>query len=168
MNNLNSILIEGTIADEPKKQERNGNPVCIFTIANVLYTKISESPEDETQVQEINYVPVEVWTKGRICINEGHKGQGIRVVGCLRHTINDPHFTVVAEYVEFNPNYVRSIDLPGTIRCDRCKKDITKEFYDLGGNCTECGDDLCESCAGTWDEEGRCESCQKQEAPHGR
>ena len=27
--------------------------------------------------------------------------------------------------------------------CDMCKKDITHEYYSMGGNCPECGDNLC-------------------------
>ena len=41
--------------------------------------------------------------------------------------------------------------------CDRCDKDITKDWYEAGngaGNCPECGDNLCSDCAGNWVEEG--------------
>jgi hypothetical protein len=29
----------------------------------------------------------------------------------------------------------------------------------VGGNCGECGDDLCAECAGKWSEDGECELC---------
>jgi hypothetical protein len=45
--------------------------------------------------------------------------------------------------------------------CDRCGKDISEEFYDLGGNCTYCGDNLCAECAGEWNDYGECEKCQQ-------
>ena len=35
-----------------------------------------------------------------------------------------------------------------TKNCDRCNKDITVGFHEDGGNCPECGDDLCYDCAG--------------------
>ena len=34
--------------------------------------------------------------------------------------------------------------------CDRCEKDITHEYYSMGGNCPECGNNLCYYCAGGW------------------
>jgi hypothetical protein len=45
--------------------------------------------------------------------------------------------------------------------CDRCGKDISAEFYDLGGNCAYCGDNLCAECAGEWSDYGECEKCQQ-------
>ena len=52
--------------------------------------------------------------------------------------------------------------------CDRCGKEIYHSWY-FGtreveaGNCTRCGDNLCAECAGSWDEDGRCEKCQAEE-----
>jgi len=34
--------------------------------------------------------------------------------------------------------------------CDKCKVDITCEDYSKGGNCPECGNNLCNYCAGGW------------------
>jgi hypothetical protein len=42
--------------------------------------------------------------------------------------------------------------------CDRCGKEYNG-LYDNGGNCTCCGDNLCEKCAGKWTEDGGCERC---------
>ena len=49
--------------------------------------------------------------------------------------------------------------------CDRCGRDIYHSWY-FGtgeveaGNCTQCNDNLCAECAGSWDEDGRCKECQ--------
>ena len=45
------------------------------------------------------------------------------------------------------------------IKCDRCGQPA--DFaYGKGGNCLECGDDLCISCAGNWhDDDGICDQC---------
>jgi predicted amidophosphoribosyltransferase len=42
--------------------------------------------------------------------------------------------------------------------CDRCKKEID-QLSSNWGNCTECGDNLCESCSGGFDAKGTCEKC---------
>jgi hypothetical protein len=47
-------------------------------------------------------------------------------------------------------------------KCDRCGKEITEEYYDGGGNCTCCGDNLCKECAGKWGEYGECEMCRTE------
>ena len=45
--------------------------------------------------------------------------------------------------------------------CDRCGKDIWDDFRSgNGGNCTQCGDNLCAECAGSWDGDGLCKECQ--------
>jgi hypothetical protein len=55
------------------------------------------------------------------------------------------------------------------ILCDRCRKPIADSVdWDKGaGNCTLCGDDLCASCAGGFDEDGYCSLCH-QDAIHGK
>jgi hypothetical protein len=50
------------------------------------------------------------------------------------------------------------------IICNRCGKNISVEFFDLGGNCACCGDDLCAECAGGWNEYGECKRCQEHKA----
>ena len=54
---------------------------------------------------------------------------------------------------------------PG-IKCDRCGKDITHEINDEGGNCNDCGDNLCADCAGEWDEWGHCGKCHRAWEKH--
>jgi len=48
--------------------------------------------------------------------------------------------------------------------CDRCGREMNGRLVSegvpgYGGNCGDCGDDLCAVCAGTWSEDGRCQSC---------
>ena len=38
--------------------------------------------------------------------------------------------------------------------CDRCEKNIGHEFYNSGGHCSECGDNLCAECARWEDVDG--------------
>jgi len=38
--------------------------------------------------------------------------------------------------------------------CDRCEKNIGHEFYNSGGHCSECGENLCAECARWEDVEG--------------
>lgn len=53
------------------------------------------------------------------------------------------------------------------ILCDRCGVAMDEGWIRLdgrvpgtpGGNCTECGDNLCPICAGGFDSEGRCKKC---------
>ena len=49
--------------------------------------------------------------------------------------------------------------------CDRCGQPA--RFDSAGGNCPECGDDLCIACAGHWHEEeeynGLCDQCFRDE-----
>lgn len=51
------------------------------------------------------------------------------------------------------------------IKCDRCGKNITNDWYGItgkvAGNCTKCGDNLCNDCVGFFNEEGECFDCQQ-------
>jgi DNA-directed RNA polymerase subunit RPC12/RpoP len=51
-----------------------------------------------------------------------------------------------------------------SIICDRCGREMNDRWEndDIagdGGNCTNCGDNLCAECAGKWNEYGECERC---------
>ena len=51
-----------------------------------------------------------------------------------------------------------------SITCDRCGR-IMNDRWEIegmpgnGGNCVDCGDNLCAECAGKWSEDGCCEYC---------
>jgi len=50
------------------------------------------------------------------------------------------------------------------IICDRCGREMN-DLWEIdgmpgdGGNCTDCGDNLCAECGGEWGEDGECELC---------
>lgn len=159
MNNLNSLLIEGTlIHDAQLRHTENGTPVCSFSIQHVFYSGA---------IKEISIFDIQVWGKlGETCHTVGRTGRECRIVGRLRQERRSgtdgklqSKTTIFAEHVEFRPESAKE----QRHSCDHCGKDITHEFYDLGGNCTECGDDLCKDCAVSWDEDGRCKSCQEKD-----
>lgn len=164
MNNLNSILVEGKLIRDPLFRHTGRNTaICTFSIENDRLYKGEAGIK-----KEVSIFDVETWGKlAEAFHNQGRKGRGVRVVGRLkqeRWTGSDgkPHtkVSIVAEHVEFRPDLA---DPPKPITCDRCGKEITDEFYDLGGNCTECGDNLCKACAGEWDEDGCCQACQEKD-----
>jgi single-strand DNA-binding protein len=107
MNNLNSILLEGNLVNDPVflKTEKE-TPLCTFSIASNRFFKQGSGLE-----KEVSYFDVEAWSKlGETCHNFGHKGRGVRVVGRLKQerwtgTDGKPHskISIVAEHVEFRP-----------------------------------------------------------------
>jgi len=48
------------------------------------------------------------------------------------------------------------------IFCDRCGVEFAKDTN--WGNCTKCGDDLCEKCAGGFNDLGECKKCVCKES----
>jgi single-strand DNA-binding protein len=105
MNNLNSILIEGSLVRDPLlRSTPRGASVCTFTLASSRSFK-----QDSGLEKEVGFFDVEAW--GRLagaCHDQGCKGRCVRVVGRLkqdRWTDDDgkPHsrISVVAEHVEF-------------------------------------------------------------------
>jgi len=51
-----------------------------------------------------------------------------------------------------------------SIICDRCGREMNDRWQidgmpGDGGNCTDCGDNLCAACGGKWGENGECELC---------
>jgi single-strand DNA-binding protein len=109
MNNLNSVLIEGSLMRDPLfRMEPKGTPVCTFSIASNHFYKGDNSLE-----KEVSFFDIESWSKlAEYCHRLGHKGRGVRVVGRLkqeRWTDSDgkPHskISIVAEHVEFRPEF---------------------------------------------------------------
>jgi single-strand DNA-binding protein len=111
MNNLNSILIEGNLIRDPLlKTTAKGTAICTFSIASNRYFK-----QDSDLEKEVSYFDVQSWSKlAETCHNLGHKGRGARVVGRLKQERwNGPDgktqskVVIVAEHVEFRPDFVR-------------------------------------------------------------
>jgi single-strand DNA-binding protein len=109
MNNLNSILLEGTLVRDPlMKTTAKGTSLCTFSIATNRFFK-----QDTGFEKEVSYFDVETWAKlADSCQNLGHKGRGVRVVGRLKQNRwNDADgktrskVSIVAEHVEFRPEF---------------------------------------------------------------
>jgi single-strand DNA-binding protein len=115
MNNLNSILIEGNLVRDPLlRTTPKGRQVCNFSLASNRYYK-----QDNSFEQEVSFFDVETWGKlAENCHNMGHKGRGVRIVGRLKQdrwsgTDGKTHtrVAIVAEHVEFRPDFKRSEDV---------------------------------------------------------
>jgi single-strand DNA-binding protein len=109
MNNLNSILLEGELVGNPGYQsDKQGNPVCRFTLASSRFFKTGNGIEKET-----GYFDIKAAGKlASYCKNNGHEGRGVRIVGRLKqeHSLNAEGQTVArivieAEHVEFRPTW---------------------------------------------------------------
>ena len=109
MNNLNSILIEGTLVRDSKFHTTpKGTPVCKLSLASNRYFKQESGFE-----KEVSFFDVEAWSRlAESCQGKGRKGRGVRVVGRLKQerwngTDGKPHsrVVIVAEHVEFRPEF---------------------------------------------------------------
>lgn len=105
MDNLNSVMIEGNIVRDPSlKSMPNGTPVCTFSLAFNRYFKKESGKEPE-----VSFFDVETWADvANNCYNQGHKGQGVRIMGRLKQNRwsdsegkNHSRVYIVAEKVEF-------------------------------------------------------------------
>lgn len=105
MNQLNSVLIEGHLTQDPQEGHSNGeNPLCKMSIASNRSYKKGDSLEEE-----VSYFDIESW--GRIaqnCMKYLEKGRPVRVVGRLKqHRWSSNEGTprnkivIIAEQVEF-------------------------------------------------------------------
>jgi single-strand DNA-binding protein len=127
MNNLNSILIEGNLVRDPLlRSTAKGTQVCTFTLASNRFFK-----QDSGLEREVGFFDVETWSKlADLCYNQGRKGRGVRVVGRLKQnrwngTDGKSHsrVTIVAEHVEFRPEFKRETNDPA-LYTDPSAKDL--------------------------------------------
>lgn len=107
MNDLNSILLEGTLAKDPElSPDANGGSRCFLSIASDRYVRRGDRMEKEI-------TGVHAYTEGKLagqCMAQGHQGRKIRVVGRLK-TLHgkdtggrDAERVIIeAEHVEFRP-----------------------------------------------------------------
>jgi single-strand DNA-binding protein len=107
MSNLNSVLIEGTLLDEPLfRYTPKGSLVCTFRIVNSRREQMIAGGE----MKDLCFT-IEAWGRlADMCEKYGKKGRGIRVVGTLKQdrwtgTDGKPHekISIVAEHVEWRP-----------------------------------------------------------------
>lgn len=98
MNHLNSVLLEGDIADAPREAKTaNGKTTCTFQIDS------KREHKDDATREEVSRITVQ--TTGRLaesCIATLGKAGGVRVVGHIKQD-KEAGLIVVAEHVEFKP-----------------------------------------------------------------
>jgi single-stranded DNA-binding protein len=93
MNNLNSVLIEGVIAEAPEYSESTKQ--CTFAIESNRYYKA-----DGIIRKKSNVFSVIVTGKIAEALSKKKKGLGVRVVGRMDTTENNTVF-IEAEHVEY-------------------------------------------------------------------
>jgi single-strand DNA-binding protein len=138
MNNLNNILIEGNLVQDPSlRSTPKGTPVCTLRLASNRYYKQDTGFEKETC-----FFDVETWAKlAEHCYNAGHKGQGIRVTGRLKQDRwigkdgkSHSKVTIVAEHIAFKPNFNRGASGQGGVSGGE-SKDISEPAVRLESDC---------------------------------
>lgn len=88
----------------------------------------------------------------------------------LRHWSDLNEADWAEEYRVAMNYYEAEVQSEAFYTCDRCGKIMDLDWYpvtvttavntDAGGNCTDCGDDLCSDCSKGFDEDGRCRKCR--------
>jgi single stranded DNA-binding protein len=109
MNNLNSVLLEGTMVHDPViTRTKDGTPACSFTLASSRYLKSDSGPEKETGIFRVEGFG----NVAALCGKNGYEGRGVRVVGRLsqRQCNNEngeqySQISIVTEHIEFRPDF---------------------------------------------------------------
>lgn len=107
MNNLNTVLVEGTLTRDPESKTLTAGVIyCRMAIANNRYYCDSKG---EWQ-QDTSYFHIYVYgSVAESCIRRLKKGRGIRVVGRLKQRvwldngIRREVVYIIAEHIEFQP-----------------------------------------------------------------
>ncbi len=111
MNNLNSVLLEGHLTQDPTLKQIESKSLCTFSIGcNRFYKK------DDVNIQETSFFQIEFWGKtAENCAKYLHKGNGIRIVGRLKQErwkdANDnarQTIKVIGEHADFFPKKKQS------------------------------------------------------------
>lgn len=107
MNNLNTVLMEGTLIRDPERSHQvTGSSACRISLANNRYY----NDRNEKWVNDASFFTV--WVFGPVaesCLTYLKKGRGIRVVGRLkqfRYTsagFGREKVAILAEHIEFQP-----------------------------------------------------------------
>ncbi len=109
MNHLNSLLIEGVVAQNPEAKTTNGGgQLVVFTIVSHRYTKPRER-EGEAWSDEAIFLDVLAWgSLGGKCMDLVEKGMTVRIVGRFRlssYTNREgavrTRASVIAQHIEF-------------------------------------------------------------------
>ena len=105
MNNLNSVLLEGNLTEDPIVGiTPEGSSFCFFRISSNRFFKYDEKIQMET-----SHFDVEVYDKlAELCFAELKKDRGVRVVGRLHQEysldadgITESRVKIVGDHVEF-------------------------------------------------------------------
>ena len=113
MSNLNSVLVEGVVTTDPLPAP--GGDSCVFQI---LSERRCAKPGGKGAGPEKSVFVIEVLGNlnlAEACLKYGKEGRGVRVVGRLKESFGTcecgrehPTFAVVAEHVEFRPEFKKS------------------------------------------------------------
>lgn len=116
MNNLNTVLMEGTLIRDPERSNQvTGSSQCRLSLANNRYY----FGKNGKWVQDASFFTV--WVSGPVaesCLKFLRKGRGIRIVGRLKQLrysmggISREKVAILAEHIEFQP--VKKADEPET------------------------------------------------------
>lgn len=108
MNNLNTVMMEGTLTRDPQRDDRTPEfSMCRLAIANnrYFYGKEKKWTKDSSYFYVYVYGPV-----AEACLKYLRKGRGIRVVGRLKQQSwkgGDGFWRervyIIAEHIEFQP-----------------------------------------------------------------
>ena len=108
MNNLNSVLIEGNLIENPSRDEMTSGGVRVqFTIESCRYYN-----QDNEKKSEVSRFEIHTWNKtAELCFKALHNGNGVRVVGRMKQVFTTdeygkewPRIVVIGENVEFKKN----------------------------------------------------------------
>jgi single-strand DNA-binding protein len=107
MTQINSILIEGVLADDPVfRKTKEGMSLCTFILSSSTSYR-----QDSGLEKEVGFFDVLARAKvAENCQKLGYKGRGVRVVGHIKQEwvkrlVGESHskVVIVAEHVEFRP-----------------------------------------------------------------
>ncbi len=104
MNQLNTLIIEGNLAQDPTTSTLTQKDLCTFSIATNRSYKVKEVIHEE-----VTFIQVETWgSLAKNCAEYLKKGRPVRVVGRIKQnrwkdTEGNPRerHLVVAEHVDF-------------------------------------------------------------------
>lgn len=97
MNDLNSVLLEGEIIDDPDNISNSG---CSFNIESTRFYKNEGAPVQEISTYEI----VTFGSLAISCLENARKGRRVRVVGRLKQYPTTKGIVILAEHIEFKPS----------------------------------------------------------------
>lgn len=131
MNQLNSVLLEGDLAENPTlAYTGKGTALCTFVLVSKRTTKVEGEPNGFTgdagrYAVETGYFNVVCYSLlAETCNEHLREGRGVRVVGRLRQNSESKQVEILAEHVEFKPERqpVPAADSPEEVNAEVAKK----------------------------------------------